>query len=222
MEWIRKLPLLFLPIFILVYFLKEEDKKNLSQQHKLVARKTASIVLKKINHIQAPKLLSSSTSPALIQPNQDEMLKDRTPQSLQSDFEKDPDIIVSKGNSFLKDVAAISKASYSPKMGKILHEADGLVFFKSGPEHSFIPVAQNKMTKQLYPISSIVHIKGVNPAVRDAILGQGYSEHYYQPRIQFLSIKSEPSNILKIYTELRDKGYNAQLEVLTPHHKTFN
>jgi hypothetical protein len=107
-------------------------------------------------------------------------------------------------------------------MGTIIHEANGLVFFKSEPDHNFIPVAQSRMTRALYPISSVLHIKGVNPSLRDDILGQGYSEHYYQPRIKFLSIKSDPSNIMKAYSDLRQKGYNVQLEVLTPHHKTFN
>jgi hypothetical protein len=107
-------------------------------------------------------------------------------------------------------------------MGPVIHEHMGLVFFKTEANHQYIPVAVDRMTNALYPISSIIHLKGINASLKNTILGQGYSEHYYQPRIRFLSIKSEPSNIMKDYSDLRQKGYDVQLEVLTPHHKTFN
>jgi hypothetical protein len=222
MEWIKRLPLLFIPLFILVYLFKDKDQIEITQSTTFVTREVAS-ASKAIS--ENPKKIEARPEIkklVILPKNQDSLLRDRTPQSLQSEYQHDPSIIVSKGNEFLTNVAAISKSDYSSKMGTIIHEANGLVFFKSEPDHNYIPVAKSRMTGALYPISSILHIKGVKPSLRDDILGQGYSEHYYQPRIQFLSIKSDPSNIMKAYSDLRQKGYNVQLEVLTPHHKTFN
>ena len=222
MEWIKRLPLLFLPLFILVYLLRDKDQIEISKTPKLISRQVASASKTIIEKTKNTETRSEIKKIVNLPKNQDSLLRDRTPQSLQSEYQHDPSIIVSKGNEFLTNVAAISKSDYSPKMGTIIHEANGLVFFKSEPDHNYIPVAQSRMTRALYPISSVLHIKGVNPSLRDDILGQGYSEHYYQPRIQFLSIRSDPSNIMKAYSDLRQKGYNVQLEVLTPHHKTFN
>jgi hypothetical protein len=222
MEWIKRLPLLFVPVFILVYLLRDKNQTEMSPSSTIVSRQVASASKLIIKKTKKTETRSEIKKLVILPKNQDSLLRDRTPQSLQSEYQHDPSIIVSKGNDFLTNVAAISKSSYTSKMGTIIHEANGLVFFKSEPDHNFIPVAQSRMTRALYPISSVLHIKGVNPSLRDDILGQGYSEHYYQPRIQFLSIRSDPSNIMKAYSDLRQKGYNVQLEVLTPHHKTFN
>jgi hypothetical protein len=222
MEWIKRLPLLFIPLFILTYLLRDKNKIEMSQSPTIVSRQVASTSMNVSENTHKNDTRSDIKKLVILPKNQDSLLRDRTPQSLQSDFKEDPSIVVSKGNEFISNVGAISKSDYTPRMGPIIHEDMGLVFFKTESNHNFIPVAQSRMTRALYPISSILHIEGVKPSLRDDILGLGYSEHYYQPRAQFLSIKSDPSNIMKAYSDLRQKGYNVQLEVLTPHHKTFN
>jgi hypothetical protein len=217
-KWLKKLPLFLIPLFGIFWFTKTEPPTSSSVAEISLGREIASVS----KTVTDKKFIRPDTI-IVSEPEKENLAPlDRTPQSLQSDFQEDPSIVVSKGNEFITNVGAITKEDYSPKMGPIIHEHMGLVFFKTESNHNYIPVALNRMTNALYPISSIIHLKGVNEALRNNILGQGYSEYYYQQRIQFLSIKSEPSNIMKDYSDLRQKGYDVQLEVLTPHHKTFN
>jgi len=219
MKWLKRVPIFFIIFFGVLLFLKGKSSPPVP---------TASISLKReiasVTKTMTEKKLNQVASSMDITPERQNSAppQNRTPQSLQSEFIRDPSIVLSKGNEFISNVGAISKEDYSPKMGPMIHEHMGLVFFKTESDHQYIPVAVERMTNALYPISSIIHLKGINASHRNTILGQGYSEHYYQPRIRFLSIKSEPSNIMKDYSELRQKGYDVQLEVLTPHHKTFN
>ncbi len=219
MKWLKRLPIFFIPLFGVLWFINGKPSAPVPTAAISIKREMASVT-KTMTEKKLKQVASSRDTTSEIQNS--EPPQDRTPQSLQSEFIPDPSIVVSKDNEFISNVGAIKKEDYSSKMGPIIHEHMGLVFFKTESDHPYIPVAVNRMTNALYPISSIIHLKGINESLRNNILGQGYSEHYYQPRIRFLSIKSEPSNIMKDYSDLRQKGYDVQLEVLTPHHKTFN
>jgi hypothetical protein len=218
MRWVKILSIFLILLFGLFWFIKGKSSTPSPTAAIFLNREIASVTKN-----MTEKKLNQSAALIVITPKiQNRTFQDRTPQSLQSEYRHDPSIVVSKGNEFISNVGAILKSDYTPRMGPIIHEDMGLVFFKTESNHNFIPVAQSRMTRALYPISSVLHIEGVKPSLRDDILSLGYSEHYYQPRVQFLSIKSDPSNIMKTYSDLRQKGYNVQLEVLTPHHKTFN
>lgn len=219
MNWRKSITISFLPLLAFMSFIlidkKEENKED-------TARKVASVPVSKKYAEPLRKPVPLRTVAALQgDKNQHSFLKNRIPQSVESTFEKDPSIKLNKGYEFIKDVAGIPKKDYSPSMGEIIHERDGFVFFKSSPGHSYNPVAISRFTNNLYTISSVLHIKGATHNLRDSLLAEGYTEYYYHAPLKFLSIKSEPGQLMKVYSELREKGFKVELEVLKPPHKTI-
>jgi hypothetical protein len=94
-----------------------------------------------------------------------------------------------------------------------------LVDLRAEPGHHYLPVAKSKMTDRLYTISNVIHISGVTNSLREKIIKEGFVEHYYHAPLKFLSIKTSPSGILEVYTELKAMGVKVQLEVIGPRHQ---
>lgn len=203
-----------LPLLLLFYVLNQEDKKEIPPLR--IERKVASSP--GIHQKHSPqKIVQHRTVQAFRgKTSLHAQLINRIPQSVESTFEKDFSIKLSRGHVFLKNVAAVSKENFDPSMGEVVHKDDLYVYFKSESDHHHIPVAMTKSTNKLYPISSIVHIKGATTEVREEILSSGHTQYYYHPSLKFLSISTNGDNVLKIYTELLSKGYKVELEVLKP------
>ncbi len=203
-----------LPLLFLFYALNQEDKKETPPLR--IERKVASssdvqqkYSPQKIVHNRTVQAFRGKTSLHA-------QLINRIPQSVESTFEKDFAIKLSRGHVFLKNVAAVAKDNFDLSMGEVIHKDDLYVYFKTESDHHHIPVAMTKSTNKLYPISSIVHIKEVTDDIREEILSSGHSQYYYHPSLKFLSISTNGENVLKIYTELLGKGYKVELEVLKP------
>lgn len=216
MEWRKRLLLLFTPFLALGVFLLREEKPQLEQRSP--ARKIASNPGKN-------KALKSRREPGAqrsLQPGilKNSLLRNRIPQSVESTFEKDPSVSISRGYELIKDVAAVPKERYSPAMGELIQQSDLFTYFRTGEHHAYIPVAISKQTNVLYPVSSILHIKGATQSIRATLLARGYTQYYYHEQLKFLSLESKTGELLKTYTELKDDGYDVQLEVLKPTHKS--
>lgn len=205
---IFKATLWCLPLLLVFYALHKEDTK--------AQRKVASVQPQEQK--QVPQKIVQPKTMRIFRgrPPVDKFLMGRIPQSLESTFEKNFDIKLTRGHVFLKNVAAIPKEKYGPALGKIMHKDDLYVYIKTKVDHSHIPVALMTSTNRLYPISSIVHVKGASESDRRKLLNSGFAQYYYHAPLKFLSIDSQGENVLKIYSDLENKGYKVELEVLKP------
>lgn len=216
MNWRKSILISFLPLLAFLGFVLT----NKQDEKKVTKRTLASIPMKQKVHSKKlvhPRVVAAFQGKV----NQNNFLRNRIPQSVESTLTKDPAVKITKGYEFLKDVGAISKKDYKPEMGEIIQERNGFVFFKANSGHPFSPVAISRTTNNLYPIASILHIKGATMDLRNQVLAQGYKEYYYHAPFKFLSIKSEASQVLRMYSELKEKGFQVELEVLKPKHQTI-
>lgn len=215
MNWRKTTILSFIPLIAFLLFIRWENKP---EKKAAPVRKIAS----KYSHNKKTPLTPSVV--ANIQGKSvstDKFLRNRIPQSVESTLQKNPEVHLTRGHEFLKDVAAIPVKEYKPSMGEILQQNDHFVFFRAQEGHEFIPVAISKMTNTLYPISSVLHIRGATNALRTVLVSQGYEEYYFHAPLKFLSIKSEAGQVMRTYAELEKQGYQVQLEVLKPGHKSI-
>lgn len=119
-----------------------------------------------------------------------------------------------RGNLLAENIGAIPLSSWKPGMSPILYD-DGVYGYiekKSGDKT--IPVAYNPALKNVYPISSVIHIRRVNEELRQELKESGLQEYIYFKRIQKLSVKSTPDQVIKQYQELEKRGLDVKLEVL--------
>lgn len=127
----------------------------------------------------------------------------------------DQPLSIGKSFSLVQDVLTIQKKDYVPSMGAILFQNQSFVFFRSSStDVAAWPVAQHKTTEKLHPISHILHVKGVDPELREQFKSEGLKEYYYHPRMKLISIEASPSTVLKQFHDLTARGYRASLEVL--------
>lgn len=213
MNWRHKLSLCFIPlIIIMVVLVKGQNEKIVPAQNKRTIASHNSRNLPRYRKAVPHRSVSALKSKKV--PHQ--MYKNRIPASIEQSFEKDNEVKVSRGYELLTDVAAIPKENFNPALGAVIHKDEHFVFFRANPHHSYVPVAISKSTKMLYPISSVLHVRGATESVRNQLIGQGYKQYYYQPALKFLSIQSKSGEVLKLYNDLSKQGYNVQLEVLKP------
>lgn len=220
MDWQKKIIIIFCPLLILVYFFVQENKK--AEVNHRVTRTIASFPTAK-TLLPQKKKIGRSRKIAAVQgrPKYPQLLRYRIPQSIKETFEKNENIKLTKGYDFLSNVAAISKDSFEPSLGSVIQRTEGLVFFRANPGHPFIPVAISRSTNMLYPISSVLHVKGATPVIRDNLLKQGYHQYYYHPPLKLLSLETKAGEVVKVYSDLKKQGFRVELEVLKPQHQTF-
>lgn len=121
------------------------------------------------------------------------------------------------GNSYvvIEDLKALPKLKYQPNLGEKILEDDSFVFFRPAFEQEqSLPVAFNSSRQKLYPISHILHIKGIDTELREQLKTQGWQEYYYHPPLKLLSVKSTPARVINQYQELKARGFDVRLEVL--------
>lgn len=220
MEWRKKLALSFVPLFCVMYFLLSKEKEIINPAP---TRKFASVPMPiKSPATYAKKIVQHRTIAAfkgkLIS---HQIYKNRIPQSVESSFQKDKEVRMTRGFELLKDVAAIAKDQYKPSMGEIIQQNDNFIFFRAGENHNYIPVAMTKSTRLIYPISNILHIKGATPVLRKEVLAAGFTQYYYHAPLKFLSIESKSGGVLETYRDLSSRGYKVELEVLRPGHQSI-
>lgn len=210
MNWRNRLSLCLLPLALVLFFVLKNSPQEKTQ--KIQARKIASTPISKLKKPLPPKAIQALKKKSL----RHEDLRNRIPQSEEETFQKDGSIKLSKGYEFLKDVGAVSIKDFQSEMGEVIQRTDHLVYFRAGSGHPYIPVAISRHTNILAPISSIVHVKNISPVLRSTLLAEGYEQYYYHKHLKFLSLKGQSGKVLDLYTDLVQKGYEAQLEVLKP------
>lgn len=217
MEWRKNFIIIFSPLLAVLWFtLRNETPVENSR----VERKVASLPRAKApTQVQTARMVAKRHPTLTRSGAPHRMLMDRIPQNVEETFDKDTSIKLTPGYDFLKDVAAVPKGNYRPAMGEIIQENKELIYFRTNPGHQFIPVAISRSTNMLYPISSILHVKGATPSVRQNLLDKGYTQYYYHAPLKLLSIESSSSQVLKDYSELQKKGFKVELEVLKPGHQ---
>ncbi len=218
MEWRKKLALSFVPLICVMYFLLAKEKEITAP---LPTRTLASVPKPHRDHY-TKKIVHHRTIAAFkgkLVTHQ--VYKNRIPQSVESSFQKDKTIRVTRGFEFLKDVAAIAKDQYKPSMGEIIQQNDNFIFFRAGENHHYIPVAMTKSTRLIYPISTILHIKGATASIRQEVLNAGFTQYYYHAPLKFLSIESKSGGVLETYKDLQGRGFQVELEVLRPGHQSI-
>lgn len=217
MNWRKSIILSFLPLLAFLGVML----RNKETSHTPVKRQIASVKIEAGKKTQKSESITRKVSAFQQNGNQNEILRNRIPQSVKSSFTADKKIHLTRGYDFLTDVASVPKKDYRQAMGEELLEHSGFVFFRAEEGHGHYPVAISRTTSTLYPISSVLHIRGVTEDIRNTILAQGHEEYYYHAQLKLLSIKAESGQIMKTYSELREKGFNVELEVLRPKHKTI-
>jgi hypothetical protein len=217
MNWRKSFYLSFIPLFAFLAFLLYEkpqgpDRTGLRTLASLTTQKRTT-VRKKI----APRVAEAVRGRVA----QDPYLRNRIPQSVEVSLVRDSSINVTKGYELLRDVGVVTVKDYRPEFGEILKESDGMVYFRTNYEHRHTPVAISRRTGSLFPVSQVLHLRGVTAVIRDSLLGQGYTQYYYQAPLKFLSIKSKNGHVLSAYNDLTQKGYKVELEVLRPTDQNF-
>lgn len=216
MNWRHKLALTFVPLIAFLVFFKKERKEEVSVRRP-IQRHVASA---KDNQISRQKIVDPKRIRVIRGKTLDHsMLRNRIPQSVEENLEKNTKIKISRGHDFLEGVLALPKENYNPSMGEVVKKDDQYVYFKSDSQEGASPVAISRMSNTLYPISSILHIKEATTAKKDEILAKGYKQYYYHPQLKFLSIETVAGQILKTYNDLTQDGYQVELEVLKPSHR---
>lgn len=125
------------------------------------------------------------------------------------------DMKMAPGYVFAQNIGAIPLKDWKPGMPKLIHDNGIYGFFEKSPgDNSAIPTAYNVTTGQLNVISSVIHVKGVDEATRQQLIGSGFQEYYYFKNIQRLSITTSPGQVVSAYDRLSKLGLNAKLEVI--------
>ena len=222
MKWRNSLSFLFFPLFVIMFVvLRNRDEGPKPVTVKVTERKVASSIQQRNLPRYRKEVPARSISALKDRKIPHSFYKHRIPASLEETFEKNGSINVSRGYEFVSDVAAVPKENFNPSLGSVIHRDDHFVFFRTNPGHGYIPVAINKSTKILYPISSVLHVRGATQALRNDLIGMGYQQYYYQPALKFLSIQSKSGEVLKLYNDLSKRGLNVQHEVLKPQHQAL-
>lgn len=220
----KKIVLYLCPLFLVMLLLLRE--KPTSNEAKTISRAVASTPIAPtptVPLILAPVVnqVTHRKSPFKNKKLDHEDLRNRLPQSVKSTLLEDPEIVVTRGHIYLKEIAAISLKDYKESMGEVIKRDKNFVYFRAGENHLHAPVALSKSTNMLYPISSVLHIQGATPDIRSELLNEGYKQYYYHAPLKFLSIQSGSDGVMKTYSDLVDKGYKVELEVLKPGHQAF-
>lgn len=126
----------------------------------------------------------------------------------------DMEVKLPRGNILASNLGAIPLSQWKVGMSPILFDDGVYGYVKKSSGDKTIPVAYSPTFKNLYPVSSILHVRGVNESLRQSLKKSGHQEYLYFKNIQKLSIKSSPDQVVKLYQELGKQGLNVKLEVL--------
>lgn len=196
----------FLLILVIVVMLFNKDNQNvdvpmLSEEVKPVGQ----YVPKKY-----PPVPEQVRAPAATKKREKRKL-DRTFSSLK----KDPSIKIGKSYELMADMATLPREKYLPEMGKKISEDKHHIFFHPASRiPDALPVALNPSQQKFYPVSPVLHVRGIDQAGRNQLKSEGMREFYYHARMKLLSLETSPSTVLSHYQTLLKRGFDVRLEIL--------
>lgn len=208
------LGILFLFTFFIFFELEEEKTALIKTPRRSIAATKTS---------PAPAVPASPTnkvfsdSKKISRKKSSRKLYARIPQSVSEDFQREPSYQITVGHVLISNVKAVSKENYQSAMGEIIYQDEVFNFVRSNDNKNLLPVALSPSTGKLHPISSVLHVKNATEVVRREVKGLGLREYYYHPGAKLLSVKSTQSEVLEVYSDLKDRGFEVQLEVVRPH-----
>jgi hypothetical protein len=144
----------------------------------------------------------------------------RTPaQTKEETFEFNPQIEatlpLNGTNQVMLEISVIEKQKYRPEFGTKITEDHLFTFFRSPVvREDTWPVAYDHSRHKLYPVSHILHLKGVDEEQRQLLKAEGMTEYYYHKRLKYLSVKSTPIQVLKDFQQLKERGFDVRLEII--------
>jgi hypothetical protein len=124
-------------------------------------------------------------------------------------------IRIGKSFQIVEGVSTMEKNKYKSSLGKKISENAQYVYFRpaSGKTEAW-PVALDSTNLRLYPISHVLHVKGVGPELRAQFKSEGLNEYYYHPRLKFMFLEASPSTVLQQFQKLTARGFDVRLEVI--------
>jgi hypothetical protein len=164
-----------------------------------------------------PPVVKSERKPA-------SFVKKSRPQKISGLVIAENAIRIGKTFKVVDGVATMDKSKYKSSFGKKISEDANYVFFQPASAAAMadaLPVALSSTNLKLYPISHILHVKGIDADERAQFKAEGMQEYYYHSRLKFISLETTPSTVMKQFQALTARGFDVSLEVLkeTPHSK---
>ncbi len=201
------LAILILGAAIYLKWHRTENSFALKPVKKQIVPKATSLDPKTMKEVPVPaSLIPKLRGPASVSDG---------PEPLAFEVEKEKLLRVSKNWSLILDISVMDKKKYRPEFGKKLLEDKYFIFFRSPVNQKDAwPVAYDPSRQRLYPVSHILHIKGVDESERLQFRAEGMSEYYYHARMQYLSVQSTPRQVVKDYEILKERGFDVRMEVL--------
>jgi hypothetical protein len=194
-------PLHLVPVVLIAGFLLISLEKPAQE----IKREPTSIPkIRKVPKRVTPSQSRISRGPASVPPPR---------QDLERLIKRNDDVTLSRGHILTTNIGAIPLSEVQPGTTLLWH--DGVYgFYQKKPGDKSIPVAYNPHIKKLFPVSSILHVKGVEESDRQKLKDQGYEEYLYFKSIKKISLKSSPDQVVKLYQDLEKQGYKVKIEVL--------
>jgi hypothetical protein len=124
-------------------------------------------------------------------------------------------IRIGKSFQVVPNVLSMNINEYQNEFGKIVSRNEHFVFFE--PKMDFkdgSPAAYDSVNRKLYPVSHILHVKGVDGQLRSQFKAQGLNEYYYHSRLKLISLETTPQSVLAQYQKLSSQGFDVRLEVI--------
>ena len=124
-------------------------------------------------------------------------------------------ISIGKSYQVVPNVLSMNINKYQNKFGKIVSKNEHFVFFE--PKIDFkdgSPAAYDSVNRKLYPVSHILHVKGVDGVLRSQFKAQGLNEYYYHSQLKLISLEATPQTVLAQYEKLTSQGFDVRLEVI--------
>ena len=113
------------------------------------------------------------------------------------------------------DVFSISADRFSPNMGVVVASNDKTVTYRSSERaYGSQYVAVDPANGRYYPIAPTVKLTNVTESVRQELLSQGYSEHYYNEELKVMFVEGPGADVLTTLSALSEQNINGGLEVI--------
>jgi hypothetical protein len=113
-------------------------------------------------------------------------------------------------------IKAIKDNEYAPALGELIQSRMGISFFKPNETAQDTPLAHvvfDHNNNRLYPLSTLLKIKGATSEIRSQLQQDGYQEYYYSAPTRYLYVKSSYDKLFHDYKELEARGHVVSLEV---------
>jgi hypothetical protein len=208
----KKFALFLIPIFVVYFYFNSSEEAPFSNKTSSNKKVVTPLLAKKKNFI------TKKYPPVPIAPVKripaSAYVKRSPAKKLELALAENP-IRIGKSFQVVPNVLSMNIDEYQNEFGKIVSRNEHYVFFE--PKRDFkaaSPAAYDTINNKLYPISHILHVKGVDGHLRSQFKAQGLNEYYYHSRLKLISLETTPQSVLAQYQKLTSQGFDVRLEVI--------